>query len=49
MHDDGVGVRSLDVLKEMDLGENVELVDGGTSTFDALARYRGGKKLIVID
>ncbi|MGO9256467.1 MAG: hydrogenase maturation protease [Bryobacteraceae bacterium] len=47
LEDDGVGLRLLEAVAAEPLGENVELVDGGTQGL-ALLGYLGGRKLTVI-
>ena len=50
LKDEGIGVHALHALKrENELPENVELVDAGTSTLDALQMFDDLDRLIVID
>ena len=50
LKDEGIGIHALHALKrENELPENVELVDAGTSTLDALQMFDDLEKLIVID
>jgi hydrogenase maturation protease len=47
--DEGLGVRAAEALLEQDLGEGVEVVDGGTSALDVLLSRQPGYRLVVID
>lgn len=47
--DEGVGVHIVRALSEVEFGEWVELVDGGTAVYEALSPWRQIGKLIVID
>jgi hydrogenase maturation protease len=47
--DEGVGVRVVETMKEMDMPDNVELIDGGTGAFDLLDVVSGHNKVIIID
>jgi len=47
--DEGVGVHIVRALSEVEFGEWVELVDGGTAVYEALSQWRQIGKLIVID
>jgi len=49
LKDEGVGVHVVERLKEIQLPENVEVLDGGTAGFDLVDLIEGRKKLIVID
>jgi len=49
MKDEGVGVHVVEKLKEMQLPDNVEVLDGGTAGLDLVDFIEGRKKLIVID
>ena len=50
LKDEGIGVHAINALKrENELPENVELIDVGTSTLDALQMFDDLDKLIVID
>jgi hydrogenase maturation protease len=47
--DEGVGVHLIQKLREMQLGEGVELVDGGTSLLDFIPQRKDVSKLIIVD
>ena len=47
--DEGVGVHVVRKLQELDLACNVEVMDGGTASLDALLLSRGIEKLVIID
>ncbi len=47
--DEGVGVHLIQRLREMEIGEGVELIDGGTSLLDFLTRMEDISKLIIVD
>lgn len=49
LHDEGVGVRVIEKMREMDLPDDVELVDGGTAGADLLDVLAERRKVIVID
>jgi hydrogenase maturation protease len=49
MKDEGVGVHVIERLKEIQLPDNVEVLDGGTAGLDLVDFIAGRKKLIVID
>lgn len=49
MQDDGVGVHVIRRLEEMDLPPEVELVDGGTHTYDLLDYFSQADFCIVVD
>jgi hydrogenase maturation protease len=49
MQDDGVGVHVIRGLEEMDLPPEVELVDGGTHTYDLLDYFSQADFCIVVD
>jgi len=49
LRDEGVGVHLIQKLREMEIGEGVELIDGGTSLLDFLLRMEGISKLIIVD
>jgi len=49
LRDEGVGVHLIRRLREMEIGEGVELVEGGTSILDFLARMEDVSKLIIVD
>lgn len=47
--DEGVGVHLIEKLREEELPPQVDLIDGGTSSFDILPFLEESKKLIVVD
>jgi len=47
--DEGVGVHLIQKLREMQLGEGIELVDGGTSILDFIPQAEDVSKLIIVD
>jgi len=47
--DEGVGVRAAEELMTQDLGDGVEVIDGGTAALDVLLSRQKGYKLVVID
>jgi len=49
LRDEGVGVRVIEALKELDMPPNVELCDGGTAGADLLDVLADREKVIVID
>ena len=49
LRDEGVGVHVVKKLAEFDLGDDVELVDGGTAGADLLDVIADRSKLIVVD
>lgn len=49
MQDDGVGVHVIRRLEEMDLPAQVELVDGGTHSYDLLDFFSQADYCIVVD
>ena len=49
LRDEGVGVRAIEAMREMELPPNVEILDGGTSGADLIDDIADRKKLIVID
>lgn len=49
MKDEGVGVRTIEYMKKLDLPEEVELMDGGTSTPLLFPYFTEVDHLIVID
>lgn len=49
LRDEGVGVRVVELLKDSDLPEEVELVDGGTATLNLFPILAETEHLIVID
>ncbi len=49
LRDEGVGVHIIEKLREKEIGQEVELIDGGTSLSDFLPRLEGISKLIIVD
>ena len=49
LKDEGIGVHVVNRLKEMDLPENVEVLDGGTAGLELVDFIENREKLIVID
>jgi len=47
--DEGVGVHLIQKLRGMEIGEGVELMDGGTSLLDFLPQVEDISKLIIVD
>ena len=48
MRDEGIGIHAVQALQEMELPDNIDIVDGGTSP-DIVAYTRAGNKVIIID
>jgi hydrogenase maturation protease len=49
LKDEGVGVRVVEAMQQMELGPDIEAIDGGTGGADLLAIIANRRKLIVID
>lgn len=49
LQDEGVGVHAIKRLMEMDLPDGVELVDGGTHSYDLVDFFCQAENLIIID
>lgn len=49
MGDEGIGVRVVEELTNLNLPENIELLDGGTGGFILLEPMRNAEKIILID
>lgn len=47
--DEGVGVHLIQKLREMEIDEGIELVDGGTSLLDFVPQAEDVSKLIIVD
>ena len=47
--DEGVGVRVIEAMSEINMPDNVELMDGGTSSMDILGNLDPKVKVIIID
>lgn len=49
MQDDGVGVHVINYLSEQGVSEGVELVDGGTHSYDLMEYFVADANIIVVD
>jgi hydrogenase maturation protease len=49
LKDEGIGVHVAQQLLQQNLGDNVEVIDGGTSSLDVLLLQEGRYKLVVVD
>jgi len=49
LKDEGVGIHLIQKLRGMEIGEGVELIDGGTSLLDFLPEAEDVSKLIIVD
>jgi len=49
LQDEGVGVHAINRLMKMDLPSDVELLDGGTHSYDLVDFFCQAEKLIIID
>ncbi|MCX5781057.1 MAG: hydrogenase maturation protease [Firmicutes bacterium] len=49
MQDDGVGVHVIRALEQLDLPEGIELVDGGTHSYDLVEYFCEPEILIIVD
>jgi len=49
LRDEGVGIHLIQKLRETEIGEGVELVDGGTSLLDFIPQAKDVSKLIIVD
>ncbi|WBW95813.1 hydrogenase maturation protease [Oceanirhabdus sp. W0125-5] len=49
LRDDGIGVHLISELHKEKLRCDVDLIDGGTSTFDLLGYFLDNEKIIVVD
>ena len=49
LQDEGVGVHAINRLMEMDFPEGVEIVDGGTHSYDLVDFFCQADNLIIID
>lgn len=47
--DEGIGVRVIEAMKDIDFPGDVEILDGGTASLDLLQILDGRKKVIIID
>ena len=49
MQDDGVGVHAIRALEELGFPEEVELIDGGTNSYDLIEEFCRARQLIIVD
>ena len=49
LRDEGVGVHLIQKLKQTEIGEGVEIIDGGTSLLDFVPQAEDVSKLIIVD
>jgi hydrogenase maturation protease len=49
LSDEGVGIHVIHELQNMPLTPNVEVIDGGTGSFELIEHFRGRKKVIIVD
>ncbi len=49
MQDDGVGVHAIRALEELGFSDDVELIDGGTHSYDLIEEFCRAKNLIIVD
>ena len=49
LRDEGVGVRAIEAMQDMELPTDVELLDGGTSGVDLVDELADRRRVIVID
>ena len=49
LRDEGVGVRAIEAMRKMELPDEIELLDGGTSGIDLVDEMADRDKVIVID
>ncbi|MGE5405147.1 MAG: hydrogenase maturation protease [Candidatus Saccharibacteria bacterium] len=49
LQDEGLGVHVAKVMEQMDLPPEVEVIDGGTHTYDLVDFFCQGENLIVVD
>ena len=49
LRDDGIGVHLINELQTENFKYDVDLIDGGTSTFDLLGYFLDNEKIIVVD
>jgi len=49
MQDDGVGVHAIKALEELGLSDDVELIDGGTHSYDLIEEFCRAANLIIVD
>lgn len=49
MQDDGVGVHVIRALEELGYSDDVELIDGGTHSYDLIEEFCRAENLIIVD
>ena len=49
LRDEGIGAHAIEAMQDSDLGDRVEILDGGTSGADLVDEVADRKKVIVID
>ena len=49
LSDEGVGIHVVSQLRNMHLAPNVEVIDGGTRSFELIEHFRNRKKVIIVD
>jgi hydrogenase maturation protease len=49
MQDDGVGVHAIRALEEIGFPDEVELIDGGTNSYDLIEEFSRAETLIIVD
>lgn len=49
MQDDGVGVHAIKALEELGFSDDVELIDGGTHSYDLIEEFCRAENLIIVD
>ena len=49
MQDDGVGVHAIRALEELGFSDDVELIDGGTHSYDLIEEFCRAENLIIVD
>lgn len=49
MQDDGAGVHAIKALEEIGFSDDVELIDGGTHSYDLIEEFCRAENLIIVD
>jgi len=49
LKDEGVGIHVVRQLQDMSIAPDVEVIDGGTGSFELIEHFRGKKKVIIVD
>ncbi|MBN2119792.1 MAG: HyaD/HybD family hydrogenase maturation endopeptidase [Candidatus Omnitrophica bacterium] len=49
LKDEGIGVHISEELTKLRLGDNIEIIDGGTASLDALIQTANFDKLVIVD